>query len=248
MFSPGKRFGPWLFLRRGAEAAGSDGPLGGQAVSGGFLFVQHLLTVGSLFLLSWGITCVVEVFNLFREGCGPRFGNSCEGRGVISAGALGVVLGLLAVDRVSKREGWTGPLGGVMTIPITVGPAAGASAFALNALSVRDMGTAMVHGVFALLLAGVFLFLLHGVVKAIREEPRNYFRRLFWVLEELPDSTGKRRRLLRERGISADRVHDRRLVPQTRREKAHWLLFLVDSAVGLVGGVVVALLLVARVV
>ncbi|MEE1803827.1 hypothetical protein PUR57_35035 [Streptomyces sp. JV176] len=209
--------------------------------------MQHLLTVGSLFLLSWGITCLVEVFNLFREGCGPRFGNSCEGRGAIGAGASGVVLGILAVDRVSKRKGWTGPLGGVMIVPFMVGPTASAVAFATNALSVRDTGTAVMHGVWALLLAGVSLFLLRDVVKAIREDPRGYFRDLFWVLEELPDSTSKRKRLLRERGISPDRVNERRLVPETRQEKAHWLLFLVDSAVGLAGGMAGALLFIARV-
>ncbi|MFD9431336.1 hypothetical protein [Streptomyces sp. NPDC060002] len=217
------------------------GKYAGRGEAGGYLPIRHLLVICGVFILYWGATLLIELFNRLGEfgNCGYRLGPACEGgRWALAIGAPALILGICIVAWLHGLRGWVGPVATFGGFSFLYGTGGAALAFASHVLDSKGVGWTVMNGVAALLFLGLFVFLLREVVSGVRQdgfEPA--MRNLFWFLEVLPESKKRRRRAMRERGISAEEVRDGRVVPETRRQKGHWVLFVSEAVLALIGGI-----------
>ncbi|MDT0610108.1 hypothetical protein [Streptomyces lancefieldiae] len=209
--------------------------------SGGNAPLRHLFVGVGVFLQFCGATLLIELFSRVGDqaDCGARRAGACEeGSALLGLGAPVFVAGVLVFGLLDRRVGWSGPAMVFSGLSLIYGAAGTGLAFAWNAVTADSVLWAVLAGVIAVLPLGVTAVLLKGFFKGLREGGvRKWAEATFWVLEELPRSKRQRKRLARSRGIGSRRMRNGRLVPETRQEKFHWALFVIESCVALVGGV-----------
>ncbi|MFC4503010.1 MULTISPECIES: hypothetical protein [Streptomyces] len=215
----------------------------GRGAVVGYLPVRHLLVICGVFALYWGATLVIELFDRLGGlgNCGYRMGPACEeGRWALAIGAPALILGICLVGWLHGLRGWVGPVAAFGGLAFLYGSAGAALVFAVNVPQVGGVGWVVMNTAAAVLFFGLFVFLLLGVLSGVRngDGAMRMMRDLFWVLEVLPESRKQRRRMRRERGISAQELREGRIIPATRREKAHWVLFVSEAVLALVGGII----------
>ncbi|MFJ4619087.1 hypothetical protein [Streptomyces sp. NPDC088812] len=219
-----------------------SGKVSGRGEAGGHLPMRHLLVICGVFILYWGATLLIELFDRLSGlgNCGYHLGPACEGgRGALAIGAPSVILGISLIGWLHGLRGWVGPVATYGGFAFLYGSGGSAVVFAVNVPNARGVGWTVLNGMAAILFLGLFVFLLRGVLSGARNGGgfTQALKELFWVLEVLPDSKKQRRRLVRERGISPEALRAGRVVPRTRREKRQWTLFTAEAALALVGGI-----------
>ncbi|MFJ1801200.1 hypothetical protein [Streptomyces sp. NPDC088180] len=219
----------------------------GDAPSGSLLF-RHVVAFVATFLIFWGVTLLVELFSRVGDGgaCGRLAGVPCEeGSALLALGAPAFIIGILLLDGLDRREGWTGPAY-IFAFHSYFYAAGGIGlAFAWNVVDSDSVLWSVFSGAIALALLWLCAVLAKGYLKGFREKGgKQWARETFWILENLPQSKKKRRRMLRSRGQEGRRAHNGHLIPETSREKRHWALFAGESLAALLGGVIAAVLFV----
>ncbi|MFI1051096.1 hypothetical protein ACH4U3_35980 [Streptomyces griseoruber] len=220
-----------------------DGKDSVRGEAGGNLPARHLLTIFGVFVLYGGTTLVIELFDRLgaRGNCGHRLGPACEdGRLALAVGAPALILGICVVAWLHGLRGWIGPVAAFGGLAFLYGSGGAALVFAVGVPGPGGAGRAVMNAAAAAFFLGVFVFLLFGVLSGARGGggARGLVRDLFWVLEVLPESRKRRRRMRRERGVSAQEMREGRIVPRTGRQKAHWALFVSEALLASAGGIV----------
>ncbi|MER5634855.1 hypothetical protein [Streptomyces nitrosporeus] len=212
-----------------------------EAASGGALPLRHLTVVLGLLLQFGGATLLIELFSRVGDpaDCGYRASGACEaGTAILALGAPAFLAGVLVLGLLDHRPGWSGPAMLFGGFSLIYGSAGAGAAFAWSAFTADSVPLSVLTGLVALLPLWAAAFLVKGFLKGIlRNGVGPWAREAFWILEELPRSKRRRRKMLRARGLGAARGHNGRLVPETPREKAQWALFVGESCVALAGGV-----------
>jgi hypothetical protein len=220
--------------------------------SGGALPLRHVLVILGVFLQFCGVTLLIELFNRADSlaNCGYRTAVVCEeGTALLGVGAPVGLAGILVFGLIDRSAGWSGPAGVFSGLSLLYGSAGFGSAFVWNAFTADGVAWSVLAGLISILPLWVFVVLAKGFFSGLGESGFTpWVRSRFWVLEELPRSKRKRKRLLRERGIDLSRMRGGTLVPETRAEKFHWTLFVIESCVALVGGVLAGCLFIVAVV
>ncbi|MEU1513971.1 hypothetical protein ABZ490_17725 [Streptomyces sp. NPDC005811] len=220
-----------------------DGKDSVRGEAGGNLPARHALTIFGIFVLYWGTTLVIELFDRFGAGgnCGRRLGPACEeGRLALAAGAPALILGICVVAWLHGMRGWVGPVAAFGGLAFLYGSGGAALVFAVHLPNPGGAGRGATNATAAVFFLGLFVFLLFGVLSRARGDvgAKGLVRELFWVLEVLPESRKQRRRITRERGVSAQEAREGRIVPRTGRQKAHWALFVSEALLASAGGIV----------
>ncbi|WP_411081846.1 hypothetical protein [Streptomyces sp. cmx-18-6] len=215
------------------------------------LALRHGLAVVGIFLMYGGVTLLVELFSRAGDqgSCGHRAGVPCqEGTVLLGLGAFAFIAGVLVLDHLGMRPGWSEPAGVFASISFLYGTGGIGLAFAWNVVDSDSVIWSVVSGAIAVLPLWIFGLLVHGFFKGFwKDGPKKWAREHFWLLERLPQSKRRRRQLLRSRGVERRRAAYGRLEPETRKEKVHWALFMVESCVALVGGVLAAVFFIVHV-
>ena len=220
-----------------------NGKISGRGEPGGYLPIRHLLVISGVFVLYWGATLLIELFDRLSGlgNCGYRLGPACEGgRWALAIGAPSLIIGICMVGWLHGLRGWVGPVAAFGGIAFLYGAGGAAIAFAVNVPDAQGPGWTVLNGAAAVFFLGLFGFLLWGVFSGAMKDGglKKVMKDLFWVLEVLPESRKQRRRMMRERGVSSAEAREGRIVPDTPREKRHWLLFVLEATVAMVGGIV----------
>ncbi|MEI7034158.1 hypothetical protein [Streptomyces pratensis] len=215
------------------------------------VMVRHAAALIGVFIQFWGVTLLVELFSRVGDlgSCGYRSGVPCqEGSALLSLGAPAFLAGILLLGHLDQRGGWSGPVGVFSFFSYMYAASGIGAALAWNAFDSSSVIWSLLSGGLSLLPLWIFVVLVKGFFKGLREEGvKGWASETFWVLEALPQSKKKRRKLLSSRGVEGRRVRNGRLVPETRRERAHWALFTTESCVALFTGVLAGWLFIAEV-
>lgn len=210
--------------------------------------LRHVLVVGAVFLQFCGVTLLIEFFNRADDlvNCGYRSTGLCEGEtALLGLGAPVFMAGILVFGLLDRSAGWSGPVGVFSGVSLLYGSAGLVWVFAWDVFSADSVAWSVLAGLIAVIPFWVFAILAKGFFKGFFEGgTAAWAKGKFWVLEELPQSKKKRKRLLRERGLALSRMRGGTLVPETRAEKFHWVLFVTESCVALAGGVLTGCLFV----
>ncbi|MFJ2215589.1 hypothetical protein ACIQVO_25275 [Streptomyces sp. NPDC101062] len=204
--------------------------------------MRHFLSICSVFATYWGVTVTLELLKVMAThgNCGYRFGPACQqGQEYLALGPAAFIAGIFLSGKLSKREGWQGPLIAFDATSLIYGSGGSAVAFGTGLIQSESVSWSITVSVFGLLSLGVFVFLVHGFLTGHSGSITEKLRSLFWVLEDLPSQKGKRKRVVRERGIAPERAEGGVLYPETSTERAFWRLFMLESCMAVIAGCVV---------
>ncbi|MEU3265957.1 hypothetical protein [Streptomyces bacillaris] len=215
------------------------------------LLFRHATAFFGTFLPFAGVTLLVELFGRVGDGgaCGRWAGVPCEeGSALLALGAPAFIIGVLLVDRIDRRPGWTGPAYIIASHSFFYATGGIGFAFAWNVVDSESVAWAVVSGAISIIPLWVLVVLLKGYFKDFRKKGgKQWARETFWILESLPQSKKERRQMLRSRGLEGRPAHNGQLIPETRKEKVHWALFAGESLIGLACGLISAMLFIQHV-
>ncbi|MFE9094414.1 hypothetical protein [Streptomyces sp. NPDC007264] len=234
------------------ESDRANGEINGSAS----LLVRHVRVFVSILLVYGGITLVIGLFHyLAAEGFNvPTRRLGCSlGEESCRQGAEVLALGFFAPAAVlvfPAGQGWKGPTDFFMLLAFPYG-AGGVSLATMAGVARGDepVFVAVLLAVLSVAAGAFFVYLMRKILEGARTSGwSRWMKGTFWILESLPESKRKRKRVLRERGRGSSSLRYKVLVPETTQEKMHWAVFLGEAVSGIALGVLGGLVVIERVV